>query len=336
MPAILLSLAAVSLADGPGFPPGHSTHAAAADGLAFSLYLPEDLGEAKPPLLVALHETGFTDQDWAKLLTSLADEGKVALLCPRASGLGFGPADQARLLKTVEAVGERLEAGSVHLLGMRDSGWQALLLALARPRSFHTVISLGADVPPVRPASGASALRLLVMKAGDDRPAIAREAVGVLREHLEVADFRIFLGDPRSPDPASRQYMLHFLNAAAGRVKAGEDRSLPWLPAGRGLAERARLKCRALVYFFDVSPVARSRTEKIQNQLLFDEKVRAAIKKSGIVPILADRREAEKLLPTAKLIPGPALVVLDEEGKAVGALQKNLGATGLIALLSAR
>ena len=223
-------------------PRGSSRHPATEGGSAYSLHLPPDLGGEKPPLLVVLHEEGFTDQDWVKLLSPLADEGKVALLCPRSIGLGFGTRDTEPLLAAIEQVRTRISAGSVHLMGMRDSGWQVLQLALTRPRAFRTVIALASDVPPVRPASGATSLRLLVMKTKTDRPGVAREAVKRLRENLEFAEFRLLIGDPRSPDPASRQYFLHFVDAASGRGEAGRDLSLPWRTSARGLAERKRPK----------------------------------------------------------------------------------------------
>jgi len=185
------------------FPPGTSSHLAANGRAPFTLHLPKPLAGKRPPLLVVLHETGFTDRDWAALMTPFAAEGEYALLCPRASDLGFTSRDLDRLVATVEYVRDLLSSKSVHLLGMRDSARQAMLYALARPRLFRSVVALGADVPRIRPSSAASGLRLLVLKAATDRPAAGRESVAGIRGQVKFAEFRELMGDPRKPDPAT-------------------------------------------------------------------------------------------------------------------------------------
>ena len=90
----------------------------------------------------------------------------------------------------------------------------------------------------------------------------------------------------------------------------------------------------ALVYFWDSSATYEKRTAKIQNEVLFDPEVREAADRA--VPVLAPRSEAGKLLPDARLKPGPALVVLDAAGEVVGVLQQKLSADSLVALLRGR
>jgi hypothetical protein len=331
---LLIFLSPRGLAEEEAIPPGTSSHPAAGGRAPFTMHLPKALVGKKPPLLVVLHESGFTDQDWAALSTPIAEEGEYALLCPRALELGFGDRDLDRLIRTVEHVKGMLSSGSVHLLGMRDSARQAILYALAKPRTFKSVVALGADVPRVRAPSAASSLRLLVMKQAADRPAAGRESVTRIRGQLEVAEFREMIGKPRQPDPGARRYIAHFLNAAAGRGTAGKDLSFNWRSLDRGLAERARDKGRALVYLYDDSRARHKRTIRIQNEILFDPGVREAAK--GFVPIMGHRDQVGKVDPYLKLQSGPALLVLDETGKVVGALQQKISVAALIALLTAR
>ncbi len=331
---LLVAFPAMAGAAEETIPVGTSSHPAADGRAAFTLHLPKPLAGKRPPLLVVLHETGFTDRDWATLSTPFAEEGEFALLCPRASDLGFTSRDLDRLVATVEYVKGLLSSGSVHLLGMRDSARQAMLYALAKPRLFTSVVGLGADVPRVRPSSAASALRLLVLKAETDRPAAGRESVAAISGQVDVAEFRELIGDPRKPDPATRQYMIHFLNAAAGRGTAGRDHSFDWRPLDKGLAERARKKARALVYLYDDSSAGLRRTRQIQNKVLFDAKLREAAR--DVVPILAHRNQVAKVAPFLVLKSGPALVVLDEKGKVIGTLQRKISAAALISLLTAR
>ena len=53
----------------------------------------------------------------------------------------------------------------------------------------------------------------------------------------------------------------------------------------------------------------------------------------GAVPVMAPREDAGKLDPNLKLKPGPALIVLDSEGKILGVLQRRLTVGALLALL---
>jgi pimeloyl-ACP methyl ester carboxylesterase len=313
------------------FPIGVSEHPAVEGRAAFTLHRPRSAGE-EAPLLVILHESGFTGRDVRPLALYYADLGRFPVLCVRSKELGFTSRDLQPVLASIERVKGALACGSVHLLGVRDSARQALLYALGTPRQFRSVIALATDVPLVRPPSTASSLRVLVLKAADDRPAAGRESVERIRERVEVAEFRTFIGDPRMPDPATRQYVVHFVEAAAGRGKAGRDRSLPWRELAPGLAERARRKARALVYLYDDHPDARVRTRRIQNEILFDTELREAAKSA--VPIMAHRDEAARVAPRLHLKNGPALVVLDEEGKVVGVIQRRPSAAALINLLS--
>ncbi len=317
--------------DGP-FPAGASSHPAEAGRAAFTVYLPRNLVGKHADLSVLLHETGYTDLDSAALAKTFSEEGRVAVLCPKAEGLGFMDADLDRLERTAQYVKGLLSSESVHLIGVRDSARQAVLYALARPKLFRSVVALGADVPWVRPPSAAASLRLLVLKRADDRPAMGRESVLRIREHIEVAEFRQLLGTVRMPDPATRQYMIYFQNAAAGKGAAGHDRSFQWRALAPGLAERTRRKARALVYLYDDSPGGRRKTRQIQDEILFDPKLRAAAK--GAVPIMAHRKEVGKVDPNLRIKAGPALLVLDEEGKVVGVLQRRPTAKALIALLN--
>ena len=135
-------------------------------------------------------------------------------------------------------------------------------------------------------------------------------------------------------DAAARDYAVYFLNAASGRGEAGKDLSLPWLPPDRGLASRRSRGLPALVYLFDSGPSHRARTLLIQNEVLFDPRVREAA--AGAVPVLAPRKDAAKVVPEARLAPGPALVVLDRKGKVAGILQRKPGAKALSALLESQ
>jgi pimeloyl-ACP methyl ester carboxylesterase len=315
------------------FPAGTSRHEAQAGRLAFTVHVPEARADAKGrwPLLVALHELGSTDEILAGALAPIADDGRYLLLCPKARGIGFAESDRDALAKTITAVGSRLDAEASHLLGVGDAGMTALRFALGRPRLLRGVVTLGTDVPAVKPARGSDRLRVLVMKGADDRPEAGRESVRTLREHVAVAEFREVPGAGLELDQAARDYVVYFLDAASGRCEAGKDRSLAWLPADRGLQRRKATKSPALVYLFDASPSHRARTMKIQNEILFDAAVREAA--VGVVPILAPRKDAAKVVPDARLSPGPALVVLDRKGKVAGILQRKPGAKALAAVL---
>jgi pimeloyl-ACP methyl ester carboxylesterase len=330
--AVGLATAAAGDEQEPGFPRGLSRHEAEAGRLAFTLHAPE----ARPakerwPLLVALHELGGSDEDLAKSLVPLSDESRYLLVCPKAGGLGFAGSDFPALEKTVAAVRDRLRAGPCHLLGTGDAGYQAVRFALARPRLFRGVVTMGTDVPGGKPERGGDSLRLLVMKGAEDRPEACREAVRGLREHLEVAELRVVAGAGRELVGAARDYVLYFLDAASGRCEAGRDRSLAWRPPARGLPERKAAKAPGLVYLFDAAPAHAKRTALMQNEVLFDHEVREAA--ASAVAIIAPRKDAEKVVPGARLARGPALVVLDRRGKVAGVLQRKVGAKALAALL---
>jgi pimeloyl-ACP methyl ester carboxylesterase len=327
----LTALAGLAVGAEKPFPAGSSSHPAVPGGLAFTVHVPADLAGTPAPLLVLLHERGFTDRDWADLSMLFAREGRYVVLCPRAGDLGFTDRDLDPLVQTVSKVAAHLSSESAHLLGIRDSARQALLFALARPKEFGSVVMLGADVPFVRPASAASSLRVLALKAPDDRPAAGRESVGRIREHVGVAEFRELTGDARMPDPGTRKYIIHFIDAAAGRATPGRDRSFEWRSLPAGLAERKQKGARALVYLFDDSPEGRRGTREIQNDLLFDHRLKDAAR--DVVPIMAHRREAGELAADLKLGPGPALIVLDEQGGILAVLQRRLTAGALLAVL---
>lgn len=332
---MLLTVAAgpAPAADGP-FPPGTSRHPATEGRAAFTLHLPGEGAGERPDLVVLLHETGCTDGDVGDLAAVLSRENNVAVLCPQAAGLGFADADAdlEPIERTVQHVKGLLSSENVHLVGIRDSARQAVLYGFARPKLFRSVVGLGADVPRVRPPSAASSLRVLVLKGADDRPAAGRESVARIREDVEVAEFRQLIGDVRMPDPASRQYMTHFQNAAAGKATAGLDLNLKWRELAPGLAERSRRKARALVYLYDDSPGGRQRTRQIQNEVLFDAAVREAAK--DVVPIMVHRDKVHEVAPNLKIQAGPVLLVLDEDGKVVGFVQRRPTAKALIALLN--
>jgi hypothetical protein len=54
------------------------------------------------------------------------------------------------------------------------------------------------------------------------------------------------------------------------------------------------------------------------------------------VPIRIPRADAEKVLPDARLAPGPAVAVLDAEGELVGVLQRKISAGALVTLLTGK
>jgi hypothetical protein len=245
--------------------------------------------------------------------------------------MGFADSDLDPLVSTIRAVEKSLGAPDSHLLGVGDAGYRALRFALSRPKAFRSVVTLGTDVPETKVAPGASGLRVLAMKGKEDRPGAARESLERVRDRVEIAEFREVEGAGRTLTPATTTYVVYFIDAASGRCRAGVDRSLPWRPAARGLAERKTKNLPALVYLFDAAAAYRSRTLRIQTELLFDPRVREAA--AGVVPILAPRAEAAKVVPGARLAPGPAIVVLDRKGKVAGVVQKKPGAKAIAALL---
>ncbi len=299
-----------------------------------ALYVPPNAPPGALPVVVALPVEGVSARTFLLSLRALADDGGYALLCPSPGGAKFAAEDLDLVVAAAEGVRATTGGGPLHLLGVDDSAWAALRFAYARPKVFRTVTSLGADLPAERPPRGTEGLRVLVLKGADDRPAAGRESVEAVRSCFERAEFRVLPGDGRTLDLAARNAVLSFLDAASGRAAAGRDQSLPWLEPGPGLAERARRKVPALVYFYDDAPAHAARTERIQGEILSDPRVRRAAE--GAVAVLAPRAEAEKLLPDAKLGPGPAIVVLDAEGKVAGVAQQKAGAAAVAALLSGR
>lgn len=299
---------------------------------AFTVELPAACSKERSPLLVVLHEVGATDEEAAAGLAEFAEAAGVTLLCPRAEGLAFGDRDLPGVLRAVTDVKAAVRATDVHILGFRDAGQFALRFALSHPKEFRAVVAVGTDVPPVRPVRGGSGLWVLLMKGEEDRPGAGRESLRPLREEVAVAEFRRLPGAGQDLDAAAGAYLRYFLDAASGRGTAADDLSFPWQKdPRRGLAIRKSRGSRALVYLYDDTPSWNSRSLRIRSELLFDREVRKAGR--GAVPILVPRSKAEEVAPDARLGPGPALVVLDAEGKTGLVMQKKLSAKALAAFL---
>jgi pimeloyl-ACP methyl ester carboxylesterase len=298
----------------------------AADGRAAGhLYVPEAFPAGKGAVLVALPDEATPAEAFLGTLRPLADEGGLALFCPEPADLRFTMSDLAPVLAAVEGVRAELGAGPCFLFGIDDSALTALRFAFERPKAFRGVIALGSDVPPVKPARGSEGLLVLVMKAAGDRAEAAREGLLAIGDSFEFAEFRTVPGGGRTLDPAARIAVMDLFARALGRARsAGRDQSLPWRAPAAGLAERAQKKLPALIYFFDEAPAFAAKTERIEREVLGDPRLRRGGGK--FVPILAPREEAAKLSPDAKLAPGPALVVLDAEGRLAGVQQQKLGA----------
>ncbi|MCU0725660.1 MAG: hypothetical protein MUE73_07715, partial [Planctomycetes bacterium] len=288
------------------------------------LYVPPALAGAKLPVLVALPDEATPAVAFLESLRPLADEGGLALFCPEPADLRFEMSDLNPVLAAAEAARAEVGGGGLFLFGLDDSALAALSFAFTRPKSFRGVIAVGSDLPPEKPARGSEGLLVLVMKAAGDRPAAAREALAAIRDSFEFAGFHEMAGDGRALDPGARAAVLGLIDRALGRVRGGQDRTLPWRTPAAGLAERAQKKLPALIYFFDEAPAFATKTERIEREVLDDP--RLARGEGRFIPILAPRGEAAKLVPEAKLGPGPALVVLDSEGRLAGVQQQKLGA----------
>ena len=296
MPGTCLLLAVLAAAQEDAPAPEIRSFPAEAGRAAGHLYVPKERAEGKTPVLVALPDEATPAKAFLLSLKPLADEGGYALFCPEPADLRFKESDFGPVVAAAEKVRDGIGGGPLFLYGLDDSALLALTLAFTRPKTFRAVVALGAEAPAVKPARGAEALRVLILKAADDRPEAARESIEAVRDSLEVADFRAVAGDGRALDPAARGYVIQFLDQALGRAAGGRDKSLPWRQSAAGLAEAKQKKLPALVYFFDEAPAFAAKTQKIEREALFDPRIRRAADR--FVPVLAPRAEAETLCPT--------------------------------------
>ncbi len=121
---------------------GHQRRAVTIDKtpVAYRVYVPKSVDlTKKPPLVVALHGTGASENFWLEgtKLAELADAKGFVVVAPRAGGASA----PLQVGAVVAQALEDLPVGSVWLLGHSTGGGLALELAAAGPKQFAGVIA---------------------------------------------------------------------------------------------------------------------------------------------------------------------------------------------------
>lgn len=121
-------------------PAGWTTLPIAATGTYALRYVPPGLDQSQPvPVIVFLHGSGATPEQWRSLVAPAADANSAVLLVPKSvSSLGFGPgADETTIREGLRVLGEGLVLDPARLSVAGHSSGGALAAVLVHASRLH-------------------------------------------------------------------------------------------------------------------------------------------------------------------------------------------------------